>query len=202
MQKIIKEFLVGTRKYGITENGNIYSFSLNRVLSECANKKGYLTSGLSGYETKLVHRIVMIETNPVEGYKDLQVNHIDGDKTNNNPSNLEWVTCKENVQHAIETGLDHRQLIRDDREDLILSERNKGTTIKKIAELTGISERSVARIISENEPKNMNKTENSPKYKIVVELISKNLKNKEISIETGIPYPTVYRYRKIYDGLL
>jgi hypothetical protein len=31
--------------------------------------------------------------------KNLQVNHKDCNKLNNNLSNLEWVTCKENVQH-------------------------------------------------------------------------------------------------------
>lgn len=44
--------------------------------------------------------LIKLETN-----KDLEVNHKDGNKNNYSLDNLEWVTRRENVLHALQTGL-------------------------------------------------------------------------------------------------
>ena len=52
-----------------------------------------------------LHRALMLAFNPIEGFENLQINHIDGNKNNNNLNNLEWVTPKENIAHAIKNKL-------------------------------------------------------------------------------------------------
>ena len=54
--------------------------------------------------TFAVHRLVAQTFVPNPGSNPM-VNHLDGDKLNNNACNLEWVTCSENFQHAFATGL-------------------------------------------------------------------------------------------------
>lgn len=52
-----------------------------------------------------VHRIVCKAWHGPPPTPDHEVNHIDGDKTNAHPENLEWVTHSENMRHAIAKGL-------------------------------------------------------------------------------------------------
>lgn len=79
----------------------------NRPIKGSITNGYYRISVLSRQTGKLrmlrVHRLVIAAfygENP-----DMVVNHIDGNSLNNNLENLEYVTQKENMKHAVETGL-------------------------------------------------------------------------------------------------
>ena len=80
----------------------------SRLLSQCVLKRGgYLAVSLwkqGRGRTVAVHRLVAL-TFMSPRPPDCEINHRDGDKTNNATSNLEWVTRSENVRHAVATGL-------------------------------------------------------------------------------------------------
>lgn len=92
--------------YYITELGDIFSNKTGKLkpLKKFVNEKGYLFVRLyvNGKARKsFIHRLVAVAFIPNPENKP-QVNHKDGDKTNNAVPNLEWNTGKENVKHAIE----------------------------------------------------------------------------------------------------
>jgi len=92
-----------TGEYEIDEEGNVYSYQKKKTLSQTNNGNGYMTVTLNN--TKFyVHRLVaQTYIDKPEGKND--VNHKDGDKSNNSAKNLEWVSKSENIRHAYDSGL-------------------------------------------------------------------------------------------------
>jgi hypothetical protein len=100
--------------YQVSSWGNVKS--LDRIDSRGWKRKertikkqktfdGYLHVGLykNGIETKFrVHRLV---AEAFISNRKSEVNHIDGDKTNNHVNNLEWVSHDENMKHASKMGV-------------------------------------------------------------------------------------------------
>lgn len=104
-------------RYQVSTHGRVRSLSRStthkdgkvtthkgRLLKLGKNHKGYPIAYMS-YKVKAVHRLAMLAFKPCEYSHQLQVNHIDGDKTNNFIDNLEWVSNTENQRHAWATGL-------------------------------------------------------------------------------------------------
>lgn len=74
---------------------------LNLELSNTGYLRVHLVANDNNAKHYNVHRLVLESFAPVENMEKLFVNHIDGNKTNNNISNLEWTTPEQNAQHAI-----------------------------------------------------------------------------------------------------
>lgn len=102
--------------YEIDRNGNVYSlpkqegFYFRETYKKIAtyiDYKGYKCCKLvlnGKVKIEKIHRLVAKVFIPNPENKP-QVNHIDGDKLNNNINNLEWCTASENQIHAVKTGL-------------------------------------------------------------------------------------------------
>lgn len=106
--------------YQISNKGNVrsldrYTFGKNgkqrfrkgRLHKPGIGSHGYKVVGLrkgKGLNLKLIHRLVAIHFIPNPENKPC-VNHIKGIKTDNRAWRLEWVTYKENNNHATKTGL-------------------------------------------------------------------------------------------------
>lgn len=100
--------------YMVSNFGRVYSNIRKQMLNPVMTGNGYLRvsigrirNGHPCHYYVLLHRIVMIEFCPVEGWQNLEVNHRDGNKTNCCVLNLEWATSSENIQHAFDNGLKH-----------------------------------------------------------------------------------------------
>ena len=91
----------------VNSKGGSTAIKKGKILALSTNKYGY--EYLFLYKNNIsinvkVHRLVGLAFINNPNNKPM-INHEDGNKSNNNVSNLEWNTCKENTNHAFNAGL-------------------------------------------------------------------------------------------------
>ncbi len=175
-QRSMKEntsYLIGT-------DGSVYNITRKRFLKPYVTNKGYaqVTIAVKGKRKKfLVHRLVasLFIDVPKEssGWKRVIVNHIDGDKLNNNVSNLEWCNDSHNNKHAYsvcgktvpQSTIDNIAAIGRLRKGKILNDMRKlkdddisnikclygkGFTLNKIADMYNVSRPTISNYLKQN----------------------------------------------------
>lgn len=133
--------------YQISNKGRVINRKKGWYLHPAPNKKRrnyyYISLQQNGKRKNLLlSRLVAIHfiANPLNK---TQVNHKNGDKSNNNVNNLEWVTPKENVAHAILNGFIAEPLRGSKQPRAIINEGNV-INIRKLAK-NGMYHRIIAK---------------------------------------------------------
>lgn len=145
--------------YKVSNLGNVYSDHKKSEKKQSIDEGGYhlVILYLNGKQHNcLVHRLVAEAFIDKPDGKDY-VNHKDGNKSNNEVSNLEWTTRSENEQHAYDTGL---RTVGEDRYNAKLSNedvewikenyipRHKEFGQSAIARKFGVSQQNISNIVN------------------------------------------------------
>ena len=139
--------VVGFENYEVSNLGKVRNMKTGKILKPILRRDGYLVLCLYGHNKQkhlLLHRIIATAfvDNPDEKPC---VNHIDENKTNNDLSNLEWCTAKENLVHGTRMKriaeklsqkviqLDLNDNVLSEFESMHQAERETGVTLSSIS---------------------------------------------------------------------
>ena len=158
---MIKEIIINGVKVFVTSSGKIFKEDKKTAIRFYKNGGGYfffnvpdLAEGKRGIV--FVHRIVakLFCENP-NNYN--VVNHIDGNRLNNDYTNLEWCTTSQNSKHAVMLGLhtlpkgeDCSWSKLDEKQISEIREKYKtgGYTYKSLAKEYGVSKANIQQIVT------------------------------------------------------
>jgi hypothetical protein len=98
--------VAGSPGYYVSSHGRVASQLRGpdswRLLKACPNNVGYLSVKVpvnGDHKTAFVHRLVAFAFLPPQPTPKHEANHKDGNKLNNIPANLQWMTRRENQLH-------------------------------------------------------------------------------------------------------
>jgi hypothetical protein len=153
MEEIWKDIKNYEGLYQVSSFGNIKNIRTARILRLGLSSNGYYTVTLcnkSINKTFYVHRLIA-ETFLPNSLNKSTINHIDGNKINNDLSNLEWATQAENNRHAFKTGLsnvgeEHGSAKLTERDAKRIKYEYPHLTQTEIAKIYGVSHDTVSLI--------------------------------------------------------
>lgn len=131
-------------RYCVDESGQVFSLidGHARKLKAVQTSDGYHRVGLYSQDGSrrmlAVHRLVAEAFLPPSPGKGL-VNHINGVKTDNTLSNLEWVDHSGNVRHAMAAGLHRSPPSLSHLAPRVVELRKQSYSLTKIAQVLGIA---------------------------------------------------------------
>lgn len=131
----------GYPNYVVSNTGKVINVNNKHELAQIKSN-GYLTVRLwknNNSKSFYVHRLVAYA---FSGVCDLDINHLDGDKTNNNISNLTFVTKAENNKHARDLGLNNSINEKNKQAKLTNKEVKE---IKQILNAGGVSQKDIGK---------------------------------------------------------
>lgn len=154
--------IVGYEGYTINTNGEVRGKS-GKILKPSPCRRGYMRVWLydsnGKRKEKYIHRLLAEAF--ISGDKSLTVNHIDGNKTNNSLSNLEWISNEDNLRHSFRNG--HRDTkkawktrrktclgltcVKEEDINDIINKYKNGMTKQEIADFYNIHRSSIARVL-------------------------------------------------------
>lgn len=140
---------VENNRYAISNKLRVFDYKSNRFINQRQDQ--YITVSLyDKYKCKSVdfplHRLYMLVFCYIPGCEELEVNHINGNKYNNSPINLEWMTHTENMRHAFENNLINQKLSNFDTM-AVITEYNMGIPVRTIAKNFGVSSGYISDIV-------------------------------------------------------
>lgn len=135
--------------YEVSDHGRVRSFPRATTpggILKPGKSNGYMTVALHTHgkrKTMGVHRLVAIAFIGEPPFDDAQVNHKDGDRSNNHVDNLEWVSIKDNIRHGINIlqsiNPRRREKLTPDQVRDIRQRRSRGVLLRELAMEYGVS---------------------------------------------------------------